>query len=188
LWATFSPDGSAIATSTDAGIARVWQTATGHLLSEPMRHPGRVWTVKWNPDGRFLSTICTDGAARVWDARTGHLVAEPFLHQKEVRRAEFSPDGRRLLTCSYDGTVKIWELGLLRPPVPVPDWLPDLAESLAGKRIGDRDTTESIPGDAFHRVKQRMSQAPSQNDYYARWAKWMFEQRLERPVTPFHAP
>jgi WD40 repeat protein len=185
LWATFSPDGSAIATSTDTGIARVWETATGHLIAEPMRHPGRVWTVKWNPDGRFLSTICTDGAARVWDAHTGHLVAEPFLHQKEVRRAEFSPDGQRLLTCSYDGTVKIWELGLLRPPVPVPDWLPDLAESLAGKRIGDRDTTESIPGDAFNRVKQRMSQATPQNDYYTRWAKWMFEQRLERPVKPY---
>jgi WD40 repeat protein/serine/threonine protein kinase len=185
LWATFSPDGTAIATSTDTGIARVWETATGHLIAEPMRHPGRVWTVKWNPDGRFLSTICTDGAARVWDARTGHLVAEPFLHEKEVRRAEFSPDGQRLLTCSYDGTVKIWELSFLRPPVPVPDWLPDLAESLAGKRIGARDTTESIPGDAFHRVKQRMSQATPQNDFYTRWARWMLQDRLERPVKPF---
>jgi WD40 repeat protein len=185
LWAAFSPDGRAIATSTDTGIARVWDTASGHLLSEPMRHSGRVWTVRWNSDGRFLSTICTDGAARIWDARTGHLVAEPFMHQKEVRRAEFSPDGKRLLTCSYDGTAKIWELNLLCPPMPVPDWLPDLAESLAGKRISSRDTPESIPGDAFHRVKQRMSQASPQNDYYGQWAKWMFEQRFERPVKPF---
>jgi WD40 repeat protein/serine/threonine protein kinase len=188
LWAAFSPDGRALATSTDSGIARVWETATGHLHSEPMRHPGRVWTVKWNSDGRFLATICTDGAARIWDARTGHLVSEPFLHQKEVRRAEFSPDGQRLLTASFDGTVKIWQLSLLRPPVPVPDWLPDLAESLAGKRIGDRDTPESIPGDTFPRVKQRMSQASPQKDYYTSWAKWMFDQRLERPVKPFLAP
>jgi WD40 repeat protein len=185
LWAAFSPDGRAIATSTDSGIARVWETATGRLLSEPMRHPGRVWTVRWSPDGRFLATICTDGGARIWDAETGHLVSEPFLHQKEVRRADFSPDGQRLLTASFDGTVKIWELGLLRPPVPVSDWLPDLAESLVGKRIGARDTPQSIPGDEIQRMKQRISQASAQNNYYGRWGKWMFEERREQPVKPF---
>lgn len=187
LWASFSPDGRAIATSTESGIARVWDTATGELVSEPMRHPGRVWYLKWSPDGRFLATTCTDGAARVWDARSGHLVAEPFRHQKEVRRAEFSLDGRRLLTSSFDGTAKIWELALLRPPVLVPDWLPELAESLAGKRIGAKDAPESVPADSFQRVKQRIAQAP-QDDYYGRWAKWMLQERMERPVKPFRLP
>src|SRR5262249_38038156 len=148
LWASFSPDGGAIATSTESGVARVWETATGQPLAQPMRHPGRVWAARWSPDGDFLATICVDGAARVGDARTGHLVAEPFWHRKEVRRAEFSPDGRRLLTASFDGTVKIWDLALLRPEVPVPDWLPELAESLGGKRIGTRDAEESVPGDS----------------------------------------
>src|SRR5262249_182478 len=145
---------------------------------------GRVWLVQWSPDGNFLATTCTDGAARVWDARTGHLLAEPFFHQKEVRRAEFSPDGRRLLTASFDGTAKIWELGLFRPPVPVPSWLPELAESLGGKRISARDAHESVPGDGFHNVNQRLAQA-AQDDFYGRWAKWMLQERLERPVKPF---
>jgi WD40 repeat protein/serine/threonine protein kinase len=185
LWATFSPDGRAIATSTEAGLVRVWDALTGQPLAQPMRHPDRVWFVQWSPGGDFLATTCTDGAARVWHARSGHLAAEPFWHRKEVRRAEFSPDERRLLTASFDGTVKIWELVLLRPPVPVPDWLPDLAESLGGKRIGTEEAPKSISGDSLQRVKQRLAQVPAQNDYYARWAKWMLHERLERPVKPF---
>lgn len=185
--ASFSPNGRAVATSTESGIARAWDAATGQPLSEPMRHPGRVWFVKWSPDGQFLATTCTDGSARIWDALSGHLLAEPFAHQKgkEVRRAEFSPDGKRLLTASFDGTVKIWELTFLRPPVPVPGWLPELAESLAGKRIGTKDAPVSVPGDSVQRAKQSIAQARERDDYYGRWAKWMLEERLERPVKPF---
>jgi WD40 repeat protein/serine/threonine protein kinase len=185
IWATFSPDGRAIATSTESGMVRVWDTATGRPLCQPMRHPGRVWSVQWSPDEEFLASICTDGAARIWNARSGHLGAEPFLHQKEVRRAEFSPDGRRLLTASFDGTVKVWDLVFLRPPVPVPDWLPDLAESLGGKRLGLNDASESVAGDSFQRVSQRIATSPTQAGYYGHWARWMLQERLQRPVTAF---
>jgi WD40 repeat protein/serine/threonine protein kinase len=183
-WASFSPDGRAVATSTEAGTARVWDAATGQLLSEPMHHPGGVWFVKWSPDGRFLATTCTDGSARVWDAFTGHLVAEPFVHNDENRRAEFSPDGRRLLTASFDGTVKLWDLVSLRPPLPAPDWLPALAESLGGKRVGPRDSLESVPGDSFQIAKARIEQW-DKNDYYGRWAHWLLQERFERRVKSF---
>jgi WD40 repeat protein len=182
LWASFSPDGRAIATSTELGTARVWDTATGQLLTGPMNHPGRVWYVKWSPDGRFLATTCD--AARVWDALTGHLVAQPFHHNGEVRRAEFSPDGQRLLTAGWDGAVKVWDLSLLRPPLPVPDWLPVLAESLGGKRIGPRDSLESVPGDSFQIAKASIERW-HKNDYYGRWAHWLLQERFERPVKPF---
>ena len=187
LGASFSPNGRAIATSTESGMARVWDTATGQPLSEPMRHPDRVWLVRWSPDGRFLATSCVDGTARIWDVATGHLAAEPFTHEKgkEVRRVAFSPDGRRLLTASYDGRIKIWDLTLVRPPVPVPDWLPDLAEALGGKRIGPKEAPETVPGDSFHKVQARITQTREQDHYYSRWAKWMLEERFQRPVKPF---
>jgi WD40 repeat protein len=184
LWASFRPDGRAIATCTESGTARVWDTATGQLLTAPMNHLGKVWYVRWSPDGRFLATTCTDGAARVWDALTGHLAAQPFCHDGEVRRAEFSPDGQRLLTAGFDGAVKIWDLSFLRPPLPVPDWLPALAESLGGKRIGPKDSLESVPGDSFQIVKTRVEEW-DKNDYYGRWAQWSLQGRFERPVKPF---
>jgi WD40 repeat protein/serine/threonine protein kinase len=185
LWASFSPDGHAIATSTESGTTRFWDSATGHLLWEPVRQPGKIWYVKWSADGRFLVTTSTDGSARIWDAFTGHLVAEPFSHPAELRRAEFSPDGQRLLTAGYDGTIKIWNLALLRPPLPVPDWLPGLAESLVGKRIGPKDSVESVPSDSFQLAKTRIEQWGT-NDYYGRWARWFLHERFERPVKAFH--
>ena len=125
-----------------------------------------------------------DGSARLWDAFTGHQVAEPFIHGGEVRRALFCPDGRRFLTASHDGTVKIWDLGLLRPPLPAPDWLPALAESLSGKRIGHKDSVESAPGDGFQPAGERLARWP-RSDYYSRWARWFLVGRFERPVKPF---
>jgi WD40 repeat protein/serine/threonine protein kinase len=186
FWASFSPDGRAIATSTELGGVRVWDTASGQLLAGPMNHSAGVWYVKWSPDGRFLATTCRDGLARVWDALTGHLVAQPFRHDSdgEVRRAEFSPDGQRLLTNGGEGVVKIWDLSFLRPPLPVPEWLPLLAEALGGKRIGPRDSLESVPGDSFQIARARIEQW-GKNDFYGRWAKWLLQERFERPVKPF---
>jgi eukaryotic-like serine/threonine-protein kinase len=184
FWASFSPDGRAIATCTEFGTARVWDTATGQLLAGPMNHPGKVWYVKWSQDGRFLATTCTDGAARVSDARTGHLAAQPFRHGDELQRAEFSPDGQRLLTAASDGAVKVWDLSFLRPPLPVPGWVPLLAESLGGKRIGPKDSLEAVPGDSFQLATTHIEQWGT-NDYYGRWAHWLLHERFERPVKPF---
>jgi WD40 repeat protein/serine/threonine protein kinase len=184
LWASFSPDGRAIATSTESGTSRIWDTATGQLLSEPMHSPGKIWFIKWSPDGRSVATTCIDGSARVWDAFTGHLLAEPFLHDAENRRTEFSPDGQRLLTASFDGTIKVWDLALVRPPLPVPDWLPLLAESLGGKRFGPKDSLESVPGNTFELARTRIEQW-GKNDYYGRWAHWLLHQRFEPPIRPF---
>jgi WD40 repeat protein len=184
LWASFSPDGRAVATATEFGTARVWDTTTGQLLSQPMHQPGKIWSVKWTSDGRFLATSSTEGTACLWDARTGHLVAEPIVHRGEVRRAEFSPDGHHLLTASYDGTVKVWDLALLRPPLPAPDWLPMLAESLGGKRLGPKDSLESVPGTVFQTAKARVERSGT-NDYYGRWGQWLLKERFERPVRSF---
>jgi WD40 repeat protein len=151
-----------------------------------MHHPDRVWTVKWSADGKLLATICMDGAARIWDPATGHLLLEPLSHEKgkQVRRAGFSPDGLRFITSSFDGTMKIWDLTFVHPPAPAPEWLPELAESLGGKRIGPKDIVEPVPGEIFHNVTERISQAGGQ-DFYSRWARWMLEERRQRPVKPF---
>jgi hypothetical protein len=172
FWATFNPDGKSIATSTDAGLVRVWEVATGKMIAGPMRHGGRIWTVRWSPDGQFLGTICTDGKARIWHAATGRLVAEPFAHEKEVRRVQFSFDMQRLLTGAFDGKIKIWDLSCLRPPMPAPEWLPELAEALGGKRIGKNDAPETVPGDSFPRVRDRLARVSITNDYYRVWANW----------------
>ena len=66
----------------------------------------------------------------------------------------------------------------------MPDWLPALAESLGGKRIGPKGSVESVPGNSFQLAKTRIEQW-HQDDYYARWAHWLLQQRFNRPVKPF---
>ena len=57
-------------------------------------------------------------------------------------------------------------------------------ESLGGKRIGPRDSLESVPGDSFQLAKASVEHC-STNDYYGRWARWLLLDRFERPVKPF---
>ena len=183
-FATKPPFCGRVSAQTDGPSPRALNPVSCQLLSEPMRQPGSVWSVRWSPDGRILATTSMEGAACLWDARTGHRNAEPFLHQDQARRAEFSPGGRRLLTASLDGTVKVWDLALARPPLPVPDWLPMLAESLGGKRVGPKDSLESVPGNTFQLARTRIGQW-STNDYYGRWGNWLLKERFERPVKAF---
>jgi hypothetical protein len=152
-----------------------------------MRHPGRVWYVNWSADGRLLVTTCTDGAARIWEAFSGHLLAEPFTHEagKQVRRAAFNSSGARLLTAGFDGTIRLWDMSFLNPPLPVPEWLPELAEALGGKRIGPRDTPVAVEGNSLLIARDRIRTSGAEDDYYRRWARWMLQQRFVQPVNAF---
>jgi hypothetical protein len=80
--------------------------------------------------------------------------------------------------------VKVSDLALLRPPLPAPDWLPMLAESLGGKRLGPKDSLESVPGNAFQIAKTRAEQWGT-NDFYGRWGHWFLNERFQRPVKAF---
>ena len=71
-----------------------------------------------------------------------------------------------------------------RPPLPVPEWLPLLAESLAGKRLSAKDSMESVPGDSFELARNRIEQW-GKDDYYGRWAHWFLHERFDRSTKPF---
>ena len=56
---------------------------------------------------------------------------------------------------------------------PAPDWLPDLAEVVAQKRVGDQYTFQRVPPEQIFELQQRIAQTGG-DDYYARWARWFF--------------
>ena len=62
-------DGSWIATSTDKGIVRVWDVASGSVR---FRLPGNSYfEVKGGGAAGWLATIDIDGALEIWDPATG---------------------------------------------------------------------------------------------------------------------
>ena len=177
---TFSPDGSRLATAAGSS-AQVWDAASGRAVTTPLRHGGLVRAVQFSADGRKLLSASEDGTARLWDPETGHPVSEPMRHGARVTSAEFSPDGSQVVTFSSDKAVRIWEV--TQAPLPVPDWLPALAEAVAGQHINEKEVAEVLSVEVLYRLRQTLS-ANTASDYYGRWARWFFADSATRTISP----
>ena len=181
VWtALFNPDGRQIVTASDDGTARVWDAATGEPISQPMRRPVNraVWYASFSPDGRWVLTL-DEAGSYLWDARTGYSVSEAMLHSKPMDRARFTPDGKQVLTTSLDLTARFWDINVA--PSPVAPWLADLAEALAGRRLNARRDSQPVSQQELQALKERLS-AGAETDFYSRWARWFFVERLQEPT------
>jgi WD40 repeat protein len=98
-----------VVTASSDKTARVWDAATGHVLTPPMKHGGAVLQAKFSPDGKRVVTASDDKTVRVWDAATGQPVSQAMQHQSRPVYVAFSSDGRRLVTVSHPLTVRHWD-------------------------------------------------------------------------------
>ena len=120
LSAAFSPDGQYLATATQAGVLRLWQTKTGQLYRKWPAHPQNADSVAFSPDGRYLASGGWDGTVKVWEMKKvlQGEVDEPLLqieHDFRVWSVTFSPDGRLLASAAgrvtrESGEVKVWDI------------------------------------------------------------------------------
>ena len=91
-----------------------------------------------------------------------------------------------MVTASSDGTARIWDTPVV--PLPMPAWLSELAEALAGQRLTAHGLTQSLTGDELLDLKQRLLESAEPN-FYTRWGKWFFGQRTSLAVSsPSAAP
>ena len=108
--AAFSPDGARIVTTSEDGVAQVWETASGHKLATFRGYGAPIYSVAFSPDGRWVANGGQAQTATVWEAATGRLLLTLKGHSDAVWCVAFSPDGRRLVTGGEDGTAKVWDL------------------------------------------------------------------------------
>jgi WD40 repeat protein/Tfp pilus assembly protein PilF len=106
-YADFSPDGHRVVTACADGTMRVWNTADGEAIGEPLQHSDLVHHAAFNPDGLRVVTASRDQTARIWEVATGKSII--LKHEGEVQRAAFSPDGSRVLTTGDDGKARLWD-------------------------------------------------------------------------------
>jgi WD40 repeat protein/tetratricopeptide (TPR) repeat protein len=121
--ATFSPDGSLLATASSRdGTARLWDTRTGEARLAPLRSASvglsGVSMSCFSPDGRRLATAGIDETARVFDTASGEEVVPPMRHKANVVWVAFDGGGNRLATASDDGTARIWNALTGQPLTP----------------------------------------------------------------------
>ncbi len=108
-WASFSPDGLHIITSTVDSVLKIRDAATGSLLKELKGHSGIVATVSYSPDGLSIVSASYDKTIKIWDAKSGKIRFTIPAHSDRVNSAFYSSDGKWIITSSWDKSVKIWE-------------------------------------------------------------------------------
>ena len=106
LEVAFAPDGEALATCGQDGIARV-HASSGALLCELPGATGWVEHVAWAPDGQRIA-IASGRMVRVF-ARSGEPVLETGPLPSTVTAVAWHPGVRELAAASYGG-VHVWTL------------------------------------------------------------------------------
>jgi hypothetical protein len=132
------PDGTPVIISNSGdGTVRVWRTADGTPVGEPLRgHDGTVYAVAAGalPDGTpVIISGGDDGTVRVWRTADGTPVGEPLTGHDDWVRAVAAwalPDGTPVIVSGgRDGTVRVW-LPDGTPVVPPLD-LPESVQAVA---------------------------------------------------------
>ncbi|WP_320773463.1 WD40 repeat domain-containing serine/threonine protein kinase [Streptomyces sp. CRN 30] len=104
----YGSGGRALATGSEDGTARLWDTTTGRarVLTG---HEGYVNAVALSPDGKLLATGSDDRTAKLWDTATGRLRTTLTGHLDDVDAVTFSPDGKTLATACDHGMLRLWD-------------------------------------------------------------------------------
>ncbi len=113
VWeAVYSPDGKLLATASKDKAARLWDSVSGQLRCEPLKHDDFVTSVSFHPDGATLLTSAGDnarGEVRFWDVATGRQLGEKLSFTDLVLMAAWSADGRTVLTLTANGVAQRWD-------------------------------------------------------------------------------
>jgi WD40 repeat protein len=129
--ASFSRDGTRLATDSPDGILRVWDTESGHnIATSPAFQktefsPSHDWTrcVAFSPDSSHVASSFNHGQLRLWNCATGNITRS----LDSVRSFAYSPDGENIAACcwikkGFSISFRLWNIStgsertLLTPP------------------------------------------------------------------------
>jgi WD40 repeat protein len=100
----FSPDGARLASASQDGTVKVWDTVSGLEVASLKGHTGAVTSVAFSPDGARLASAGEDGTVKLWGV--GRWLG-PLVHHRVRPVGALSPDGTRRAWVREVGTVVV---------------------------------------------------------------------------------
>jgi WD40 repeat protein len=92
----FSASGALLATGSQGGVIRLWDTASGKEIHPRLEPEGFIHALAFTPDGTHLFTGGGDRFLTCWRLDTGRAVARLVGHRNPVQFLGVSPDGKTL--------------------------------------------------------------------------------------------
>jgi WD40 repeat protein len=111
--ASFSADGTRLATADSDDTARIWDAKDGRLLATLKGHTKAVRAVAFSPDGTRVATTSRDDTVRIWKASDGtpmQTLPGGACRVGTTRPSiSFSPDGARV-AAACSSAPRIWDV------------------------------------------------------------------------------
>jgi WD40 repeat protein len=106
-WASFSPDGNALATAATDLAVKLWDARAGTLTRT---FHLEVWPtgVEFSPSGDRLVVSVLDGTSVVWNRHSGERAGLLDRHKNGVVFARYTPDGGLIVSGGQDASVNVW--------------------------------------------------------------------------------
>ncbi len=115
----YSPNGKQIASASEDGTVRLWQTNGGLLqrtfgsgVTGVSGTTGSLDAVAFSADGQAIAAAGYDGIIRLWRTSNGTSIADLKGHSRYVSELAFSADGQWLASAGYDNTLRLWKIDL----------------------------------------------------------------------------
>ena len=103
-----------MATVGEDRVLRIWDTATGAPVGQPVPHEYRMRAVAFSPDGRRVVTA-NEGSVRIWDTESGSAVTPPMQHDDRVMHAGVQRRRHASVDGETDRTARVWNVASGQP-------------------------------------------------------------------------